>query len=368
MTMPNSPPGLVVVDAGKRDFEHFEFNRGVLLALRNAGLPFRFVAMQSMHDAHAPVVDSHTSKSFASLWDALPSRWKSPALKLFSVVLALAAVSLARRTLLVLYATPAAHLTLALASRVIRLHFVVFVHAEIEFMAKGRGRPWLFGEYLISLALRCSSDRVKYLTFTVPAAECVSRIHGAQATVCPHPISKALLCTPHAMRSGTSAAAHRPMALVFFKGASDSACLRRLCDYVGRTLSINVNGCVCTIPDGSHVWPRIEPLRTLRRFLERDELESALTDTAIYLLAAAEDEYCFTASGLACSAASAGAAVLGCANPFMTEYHARYPAHFTLLRACDGDDHPLPLRPVVPLDNLEEVAQILMACILPSPA
>ncbi len=363
VTRPNRAPGLVVLDAGKQGLEHFEFNRGVLLALRRAGLPFRFVGMRSMHDAHATAIDSAAAKTFAAYWWCACDRWKSAAFKVFSIVLAIGAVALARQTLLVLYATPIAHLTLALASRVTRCRLVVFLHAEIEFMADGPGRPRLLGEQLMRLSLRWSSPRVEYLTFTSPAAECVARCHGPYVTVCPHPMSPVLLGIPAASCASAEAAGKRPTALVFFKGTADSVGVRWLCNRVGREMPLNINGCYCTIPSASEVWPHIELVRSMRRFLERDELERALADAALYLMPATEDEYRFTASGLACSAASAGAAVVGCANPFMTEYQARYPTHFRLLRAVEGEDEPLPLRPGVPLDNLDEVAQVLLTCI-----
>lgn len=363
MTTPGRPPGLVVLDAGKQGLEHFEFNRGVLLALRDMGLPFRFVGMQSLHDVHAKVIDRRTAKTFAAWWSAGSKRWRDIAFKLFSAVLAVVGVALARQALVVLYATPIAHLTLALASRVTRRHLVVFLHAEIEFMANGRGQPRLIGERMMCLALRLSSSRVDYLTLTSRAAECVAQRHGSQVTACPHPMSPALLDAAASSSACAEAAGHRPTALLFFKGAADSVCARRLCNRVGREMPLNVNGGYCTLPSGADVWPDLEPVRSLRRFLMRDELERALAGAALYLMLAAEDEYRFTASGLACSAASAGTVVLGCANPFMTEYQARYPMHFRLLDAAEGECEPLPRRPGVPLDNLREVAQVLLGCI-----
>ncbi len=360
MTKPGRPPGLVVLDAGKQGLEHYEFNRGILLALRDRGLPFRFVGMRSMHDVHVPAIDHRTARTFTAWWSAGSKRWSGVAFKLFSAVLAIVGVALARQTLVVLYATPIAHLTLALASQVTRRHLVVFLHAEIEFMANGRGQPRLIGERLIRLALRLSSSRVDYLTLTSLAAECVARSHGLHVTTCPHPMSPALLDIPPSPGAGAEAARHRPTALLFFKGAAESDCARWLCNRVGREMPLNINGCYCTLPSGTDVWPDLEPLRSLRRFLKRDELERVLADAALYLMLAAEDEYRFTASGLACSAASAGAVVLGCANPFMTDYQARYPLHFRLFHGTESKYEPLPVPPGVPLDNLHEVAEVLL--------
>lgn len=363
MTTPGGNTGLVVLDAGKQGHEHFEFNRGVLLALQQIKCPFRFVGMRSMHDVHAATIDSSTAKTFDAWWSIGPRRCSATAFKLFSAVLAVVGVALTRQTLVVLYATPLAHLTLALASRVTSRRLIVFLHAEIEFMASAHDQPHHIGEKLMRLALRLPSSRVRYLTLTTQAAECVRRNYGLQVTFCPHPISPALLDIPLAATADAKGGREQPVALVFFKSTEDSLCARRLCNRVGREMAVNINGSYCTLPSGAEIWPDIEPLRPLRRFLGRDELERALAGASVYLMPATEDEYQFTASGLACSAASAGAAVVGCANPFMIEYQARYPTHFRVLRITEGEDERLIARPGCSLDNLHEVALVLLSCI-----
>lgn len=348
-----------VLDSGKVGGEHFEFNRGVLQALRGAGADVVFHGFRSMVATHAPVLASTAAgagrasaraTSFGGLEDR-PTRWGRAAAKLGGLWPTLQALSSGDR-LVVAYAAPVSHVLLALASRWRRAPTVVFLHAEVEFLNSGRGAR-LIGEKLMTLALRWAGTRLQYLMLTDEGVRVLRECGGTRARIgfCPHPMSDRVFSAP-----ADAAAAPRAGAFTMIKSAQDV---------------LSVQGLLRTLPDGAGVdgctfngQGRIEaqagdPAAVLdrKRFLSREELESSLRGTRWFLFPPGPAAYALTASGLACSAAAAGARVLGLDNAFMRCYTARYPQAFSI----SGGGLQEIGHAARAVDNLADIAGLLLA-------
>lgn len=361
MRNPQGGRALDVIDCGKQDLEHYEFNRGVLAALGRAGIRCSFVGMHSMYRAHASVLEGDDHLLFVRQARRAPAPVSGFAFKLFSLVMAGAALLRSRRDIVVLYAAPIAHLLFAIWSRFTRRRMVVFLHSEIEFLAEPQPQARRVGEHLMLAALALASPRLVYLTLTQNAAGSLRRRYRREgfARFCPHPISPSLLQPAPAPETGAQPGRPRT-ALLFIKSGSSSEGLRWLCAPLQRaSLPLVVNGSCCIPPGGGDLFATLETVRTLRLYLTRADLERELRSSAVYVMTAAENEYRFTASGLACSAVSAGAVVWGCPNPFMVEYSRLYPGHFILPGIhppADGDA----AEAGTSLDNLADIAAIVM--------
>jgi hypothetical protein len=347
--MSETPQTVDVAELGKQGDEHYEFNRGVLIALQRTGRRVRVhgsadlfrVQAQGLSGVEPGILLSTTAGS------------RSTQFKLQAAALALRLALRGGRTpLLVLYACPLAHLVLALAAWLRRRPLVVFLHGEIEFLADVSRTQKRIGERLMSSALGCAPKRMHYLCLTRNAATALP-VRRAGVGTCVHPISRTALqgeaVMPVLSGGGGLLLFRRPLAagvVERLEGASAGTGLR---------WNINHQACALRVADGAQLWRHLD--HEPRPHLSRETLERALAEADGLLLTADEHEYQFTASGLACAAAALGTPVMGVANPFMVEYAARYPVHFFTVPPQQEGLSALP-RPG-PLDNLHEVMERL---------
>ena len=358
----NAPQQLFVVDCGKRGQEHFEFNRGIFRSLARRVINFRFFGMKDMYEQHAVHISDGRHGVFS--WPRLfahGGRATMP-LKLLSLLVVLRAMLAGGNDLLVLYSTPISHLCLSLLSHLSRRKMVVFLHAEIEFLAQTGLERWRVGPWLMLSALRLASHRVTYLTLTEAAAVAVrSCRRTGQTSFCPHPVSPKTLnatCRPKTL----DPLQRLRSALMFFRPNAELDWLRDIGPVTrDHHIGIVLNGSVCVAPSAQDVFGTINELRSCRSYLTREQFEDQFWSCGFYIVGAGPSDYKLTASGPACVAASTGAVVFGCENRFMCEYAALYPSHFRLGQPTTTDLLHLAASASAPLDNLEEVASALDA-------
>lgn len=356
---------VVVLDAGKRGQEHFEFNRGVLLALMQAGVPVELQAFASMAAVQASLSRAGGGSlrcapySWWGMEERLPARWAGAFTKIISVGLSLQALWRSRRSrLVVAYAAPISHLVLAGLARFRRTPLTVYLHAEVEFLHRGRP-PAMVGERLMLAALRAAPPHLTYLVLTQAAADELVRSGATRARVSfsPHPISPLLLERPVAAKVADSGA------FSMVKSSADIENVRRLLMTLPDAIATcRYNG------DGSIAahGPSADELIASRRYLSREQLEQELISARFFLFPAAETAYAYTASGLACSAASAGTRVVGLPNGFMKSYAQLYPQAFQVVGPGIDPDAEAPAEEAKtatvarPMDNLADVARSLL--------
>lgn len=206
-------------------------------------------------------------------------------------------------------------------------------------------------------ALRAAPSHLTYLVLTEAAASELGKSGATRARVafCPHPIST------HVLDRSLNGDEGRSGAFSMIKSAADVDVVRRLL----LALPEAVSGCgfngdgVISVQGAS-----AEELVATRRFLSRQQLETELASARFFLFPAAENAYAYTASGLACAAASAGAHVVGLSNGFMNSYAKLYPQTFHVLevgmnaaRSKPTESAPLG-QPAT--DNLAEVARCIL--------
>ena len=284
--------------------------------------------------------------------------------KLLSLSIVFRAVLAGRSDFLVLYSTPIAHLFLSLLSRLCRRKMVVFLHAEVEFLAQTDHARWRVGHWLMASALHLASHRVTYLTLTKAAALAVSsRRRTGETSFIPHPVSPKTLnatCGPKSLDP-----LHRLRSALMFSRPNVE--LDWLCNIgpVTRSHQINIilNGSVCVAPSVQDVCGAMSELLTCRSYLAREQFEDQFWSCAFYFVGAGPSDYKLTASGPACIAASTGAVVFGCENRFMCEYAALYPSHFRLGQPTDADVFRVAASAPAPLDNLDNFACALEAAL-----
>lgn len=356
-----------VLDSGKVGVEHFEFNRGVLEALRGVGVDVTFHAFGSMTAEHAAVTSRENGGQVTARPYSLfgiedkPTRLARALAKIGGLWPTMRALQ-GRERLVVVYAAPISHVLLAVASRWRKAPMVVFLHAEVEFLSSDQG-PRLIGEKLMTLALRLAAPRLRYLMLTDEGVRVMRERGSTRAEIgfCPHPMSDRVFAAAPA-NAGTLP---RTGAFTMIKKAADVVAVRALL----RTLPPKVEmegGCAdaCTGAIGCHFngeglieTEGDDPGAVIarKRFLSREALEAALHTVRWFLFPPGTSEYALTASGLACSAAAAGARVIGQGNAFMRCYAARYPQAFSIA------GHSETASPGSPVDNLSEVASNLLA-------
>jgi hypothetical protein len=347
---------LIILDAGKKDVEHFEFNRGILLALEKVNISYGFVGMDSMLTNHKGI--SSTSRMYSSyaFWKFLPKSLQSITFKIFSIFLVLKALFLTKKNILVLYAPPVAHIFLSLFSNIFRFNIVIFLHGEIEFIANGIKKPKRIGEFLMLFALRYASPKIQYLLLTKYAADYLTIYYSASFRFIPHPISQDLFLNKNLNLKNNHS---NNVALAFFKAVPDDLNVRLLLENINQEFAVNVNGSFLVQPSIQGNLSKIIEECTNRHFLTRDEIEYIFSESSIFIFTADSNQYKFTASGLACMAASLGIIVIGTSNNFMCEYSNLYPKNFVIFDNLVLGKPSLIFSQSIPCDNLSEIATTL---------
>lgn len=347
--------GVHLLDCGKAGEEHFEFNRGLIEALAARGVPVTFHAFPSMVDRHRTVANHHVAfRSYAmgGLEKRLSSRLARFLTKLGSVKLAFQ-TALTSAPLVVAYAPPISHVLLALSSRWRHAPTTVFLHAEVEFLAAPERTTPMVGERLMMLALRLAGPRMRYLMLTTNGVDLIRdrRCTDAHIEFCPHPMSPLVF----EQRPPVQRVRARAGAFAMVKKADDIDAVRRLMERLPEETKVcRFNGDGLIAQDAVAAGTLIQQ----RRFLSRSQLESELYDARFFLFPPDPSQYRLTASGLACSAAAAGAHVVGEANAFMRCYSSLYPAAFSVVGHQTSSPRLTTQDSAV--DNLQSVAQVLL--------